>query len=88
MTGQDQDKPPRHDGYSVEERSRRILWRTVSFCIFAVLGGFAFWLSARLGWPFYIVLLVIGLPYWAVVTAVWRRKGPYMPGLHEDSRPE
>jgi TRAP-type C4-dicarboxylate transport system permease large subunit len=72
----------RHDGYRPAERGRRIRWRAVSIGTFLVLVGAAYGIAFRMGWPTRGEAAVVGLPYWALVTAIWRRKGPYMPALH------
>jgi len=72
----------RHDGYRPAERGRRIRWRTVSIGVFLVLVGAAYWAAFRIGWPMRGEAAIVGIPYWVVVTAIWRRKGPHMPELH------
>jgi hypothetical protein len=69
-------------GYPRAERGRRVLWRTVSIGIYVAIGVFSFWLAERQGWNLSFVLAATAVPYWLVVTAIWRRRGPYMPRLH------
>ena len=77
--------------YPPEERGRRIRWRTVTFALYAALAVATGWISHNRGWsddwfPPKWVIGVVAVPYWAVVIAVWRSYGPYLPGLH-DERP-
>ncbi|MFC7760104.1 hypothetical protein ACFQY4_20355 [Catellatospora bangladeshensis] len=58
-----------------------MLWRTVSIGLFVLLALGTFWLEQRMGWPKEITTPLVAVPYWAVVTAVWRHYGPEMPGL-------
>jgi hypothetical protein len=51
----------------------------VSIGIFAALVVAALWVAHREGWSTPLVPLV-ALPYWTLVTAVWRHRGPYLPG--------
>jgi hypothetical protein len=78
--------------YPPEERGRRIVWRTVTVGVYLVLTAAAIWVAHVQGWsdgwfPPRGLLGLVGLPYWAVVTAVWKRYGPYMPRLHGNGRP-
>src|SRR3954454_19927553 len=78
--------------YPPEERSRRIVWRTATVGVYLLLTVAAIWVAHVQGWsdgwfPPNWVLVIVALPYWAVATAVWKRYGPYMPGLHGDKRP-
>jgi hypothetical protein len=68
--------------YPAEERGRRILWRTVTIGIYGGLVALSFWVAQRLHWPGQLMLPAVALPYWAVVTWIWSRSGPYMPRLH------
>jgi hypothetical protein len=73
---------PEDKRYPRAERGRRVLWRTVSIGIYLAIAAFSFWLARRQGWQFKLVLAVPAVPYWLVVAAIWRRRGPYMPRLH------
>ncbi|GAB1688208.1 hypothetical protein KRM28CT15_00110 [Krasilnikovia sp. M28-CT-15] len=78
--------------YPPEERGRRILWRTVTFAGFTALTAPVVWFTYIRGWidePFIRkgLLALVALPYWAVVMAVWKRRGPYLPKLHGNERP-
>lgn len=54
----------------------------MSIGVFLVLVGAAYWAAFRIGWPMRGEAAIVGIPYWVVVTAIWRRKGPHMPELH------
>ena len=82
MTDRDPQRPRRRGEYPVQERGRRILWRTITIGIYAGLSAVASWVSAWLHWPFRLTLALVAFPYWSVVIAVWLRRGPYMPRLH------
>ncbi|MFC0032623.1 hypothetical protein ACFFMM_24180 [Micromonospora chaiyaphumensis] len=49
--------------------------------LFALIGLGTWWLEARTGWDMEVALGVVAIPYWTVVTVIWRRHGPEMPGL-------
>ena len=69
--------------YPPEERGRRIVWRSVTIGVFLALIGGALWIAHLYRWPEPALIGLVSVPYWAAVTAVWRRWGPYMPGLHD-----
>ncbi|GAB1644095.1 hypothetical protein KRMM14A1259_45180 [Krasilnikovia sp. MM14-A1259] len=78
--------------YPPEERGRRILWRTTTAAAYLALTAAVVWFARLRGWsdgwvPKRGLIGIVALPYWAVVTAVWKRYGPYMPQLHGDGRP-
>jgi hypothetical protein len=80
--GRPDAKGPRHAlVYPAEQRGQRIRWRSATFALYFVLQGAALWIVHVWGWPEVIAIPVVSLPYWHVVTAVWSRYGPYMPGL-------
>jgi hypothetical protein len=71
----------KHDGFSAEERGRRVRWRATSIGLFAALIVAGYRLADQERWPANFAPMV-GLPYWALVTVIWRRWGPYMAALH------
>lgn len=86
MTGGTRRRGPRHadDSYPRAERGRRIRWRLVAIGGYAVVTALAWWLARVLGWEFdRLSLGLLAVPYWLVVTLVWRRFGPAMPGLND-----
>jgi hypothetical protein len=79
---------PRHAWvYPAEERGRRIRWRTSTITLYLALVGAALWVAHILGWSERVGIPVVGVPYWAVTTAIWSRHGPEMPGLDRRSSP-
>lgn len=70
-----------YDAHPREQRGRRIRWRSVTLGLFALLVLGTWWLEARTGWDMEVTLGVVAIPYWAAVTAIWRLRGPEMPGL-------
>jgi hypothetical protein len=75
-------RPHRHNGFPRAERGRRVRWRAVTIGVYFALAVGAIWLTGRWGWPPQAAIAGVGVPYWAAVMAVWRRRGPRMPGLH------
>ncbi|WP_186316163.1 hypothetical protein [Catellatospora sichuanensis] len=49
--------------------------------MFVALAGGCWWLAEQMDWNVKAVTAAVAIPYWLVVTVVWRRYGPAMPGL-------
>lgn len=63
------------------QRGRRVRWRVGAFSVYFALQGAAMWAVHTWGWPEAVAIPVVAVPYWVVVTAIWSRFGPEVPGL-------
>lgn len=73
--------------YPPEQRGRRILWRTITIGLYLILTCAVAWYAHLRRWTPSALIAPVAVPYWAAVTALWRRHGPYMPKLHGDREP-